>query len=122
MSCRRAHLAQVTAHPRSRYVAELVGTNLFRGTVAGGVLRLAGGGSVVVPDATTPGTAFASIRPSAVALHRGHPEGSARNAWLLTLVDVDRREDRVRVRLDGTVPLVAELTLAGLGALRGRPR
>ena len=31
-------IAEVTAHPRSRYVADLVGTNLVAGEVAGGVL------------------------------------------------------------------------------------
>ena len=31
-SCRRGTLAEVTAHPRSRYVADLVGLNLISGT------------------------------------------------------------------------------------------
>ncbi len=33
------------------------------------------------------------------------------------MTDVDRHSDRVRVRLDGTVPLVAEITPAALDAL-----
>jgi ABC-type Fe3+/spermidine/putrescine transport system ATPase subunit len=35
-------LLDITAHPRSRYVAELVGTNLVTGVVAAGVLTLPG--------------------------------------------------------------------------------
>ena len=38
-----------------------------------------------------------------------------------TVVDVDRLADRVRVRLAGEVPLVAEITAAALDALALRP-
>ena len=41
--------------------------------------------------------------------------------WASTVADVDRHADRVRVRLDGTVPLVAEITPAALDALALRP-
>ena len=33
------------------------------------------------------------------------------------MTDIDRQADRVRVRLDGEVPLVAEITAAALEAL-----
>src|SRR5205085_7102587 len=39
-------LAEVTERPRSRYVADLVGVNLLRGTARGGVVELEGGGRV----------------------------------------------------------------------------
>ena len=41
--------------------------------------------------------------------------------WASTVADVDRQADRVRVRLDGDVPLVAEITPAALDALALRP-
>ena len=49
------------------------------------------------------------------------PHGSPRNVWSSTVTDIDRRADRVRVRLDGPVPLVAEITPAALDALVLRP-
>jgi len=110
-------LATVTAHPRSAYVAELVGTNLVAGAVEDGVLTTTSGAVVVVPGDTPDGPALASIRPSAITLHRHRPEGSARNAWEMQVLDVDRLGDRVRVRLTGPLDLVAELTTAGLAAL-----
>ena len=58
-----------------------------------------------------------SIERLTVALHRREPEGSARNVWTGTVTDLDRRADRVRVRVTGTVPLVAEITPAALIAL-----
>jgi molybdate transport system ATP-binding protein len=39
----------------------------------------------------------------------------------VTVTDIDRHTDRVRVRLDGEVPLVAEITPAALDALALRP-
>jgi len=50
-------------------------------------------------------------------LHRTQPDGSPRNAWNLAIADIDRRADRVRVQLDGPVPLVAEVTPGALEAL-----
>jgi molybdate transport system ATP-binding protein len=110
-------LATITAHPRSAYVAELVGTNLVAGEVVAGVLTTPTGTALVVPGDTPDGPALASIRPSAITLHRGRPEGSARNAWEMRVLDLDRLGDRVRVRLAGPLDLVAELTTAGLAAL-----
>jgi molybdate transport system ATP-binding protein len=110
-------LAEITAHPRSRYVAELVGTNLVAGIVRAGVLTTADGTAVVVPGETADGPTLASIRPAAITLHRRAPEGSARNVWEMEVLDLDRLGDRVRVRLGGPLELVAELTPAGLAAL-----
>jgi molybdate transport system ATP-binding protein len=39
----------------------------------------------------------------------------------VTVTDIDRHTDRVRVRLAGEVPLVAEITPAALDALALRP-
>jgi molybdate transport system ATP-binding protein len=114
-------LTDIALHPRSRYVAELVGMNLIRGAVHGGVLEAPDGGRLVVPADVADGAAFAVVRPSAIALHRSRPEGSARNAWPMTITDVDRHGDRVRVRLDGPPDLVAEITAAGLAELDVRP-
>ena len=41
--------------------------------------------------------------------------------WPATVADIDRHGDRVRVRLAGDVPLVAEITPAALEALALRP-
>jgi molybdate transport system ATP-binding protein len=116
-------LADVTAHPRSRYVADLVGINLVRGRVSGGRLETDNGTVVVSADHdVAEGPAFAAIRPGAVALHVDAPAGSPRNVWTLTVDDIDLRGDRVRVILAGAIPLVAEITpdaLAGLGLRPG---
>ena len=114
-------LAEVTAHPRSRYVADLVGVNLVVGTVAGGVLRTTNGASVVVADAE-PGESYAVIHPHAIAITSSAPVGaSARNVWSGTIVDVDRLGDRARIGITGALPLTAEITVAALEELALRP-
>lgn len=114
-------LAEVTARPRSRYVADLVGLNLVSGTVADGVLTTPTGAQVVIADAPA-GPSFAVIRPHSISLVRhAVAETSARNTWPGTIAGVDRLGDRVRVTIDGPQPLVAEITVAALDALALRP-
>jgi molybdate transport system ATP-binding protein len=109
---------EVRAHPRSRYVAELVGLNLYRGKVAHGAITLANGSTLVVADGVAEaGEVFALIHPRAVALYRERPDGSPRNVWPGTADGLEATADRVRVRVAGPVPLVAEVTPAAVAAL-----
>ena len=115
-------LSHVTAHPRSRYVAELVGINLIDGHLDAGVLTTAGGAEVVSIDADhPPGHAHAAISPGAIALYRSRPDGSPRNTWRCAVADIDHQLDRIRVVLAGPVPLVAEITPQALATLELRP-
>ena len=113
-------LAEVSARPQSRYVADLVGVNLLAGTGVEGAVVSETGGRIVPADPVV-GPAFLMIPPAAVALHRHHPEGSPRNVWPVTVLDVDRSGERVRVRVAGEVPLVAEITPGALDELALAP-
>jgi molybdate transport system ATP-binding protein len=115
-------LTEVTAHPRSRYVADLVGVNLVGGIVSDGVLTSsAGGGRVVVSDAID-GPSFALIRPHSIALVREATAGSSvRNLWRGVVGDIDRLGERARVGVEGELSLTAEITIAALAALDLRP-
>jgi molybdate transport system ATP-binding protein len=111
-------LPEITAHPRTRYVADFVGVNLVAGDVVDGVLTTASGGRVVIADATD-GPTLATIRPHSVVLVRGEaPASSARNTWAGSIVDIDRLGERVRVVIDGELPLTAEITASALDELR----
>jgi molybdate transport system ATP-binding protein len=104
-------LADLRNEPRSRYVADLVGVNLYRGQVQGDRFALdAGGALAIVNDEALTGDAFALVRPHAVALHRRAPDGSALNVWEGTVGAVDDEGERARVRVDGGIPLTAEIT------------
>jgi molybdate transport system ATP-binding protein len=108
--------AEVTARPRSRYVADLVGVNLFRGRARGTQVELETGGALTVADQAQ-GEVFAVVHPRAVAVFRQRPDGTPRNVWPLRAVDIDLHGDRVRVRLMGVVTIVAEVTPAALADL-----
>ena len=109
--------SEVTEHPRSRYVADLVGVNLLRGDADHGVVRLQGGGIVAAAGAET-GDVFAVIHPRAVSLHRSKPEGSPRNVWRGNAHGVELYGDRARIRVDAQVPIVAEVTPAALAEMK----
>jgi molybdate transport system ATP-binding protein len=107
---------EVSERPRSQYVAELIGINLLRGRADGDRVVLASGGSLVVATESR-GEVFAVIHPRAVALHAREPEGSPRNVWLEKVRSLDLEGSRVRVGMDGEVPLVAEVTPAAVAEL-----
>jgi len=103
--------AQITARPRSRWVAELTGTNLFTGAAGvDGEVHLDGGGVLAVADRLGPGPVFATVHPRAVALHRQRPEGSARNAWPGRIGSIEPVGDRIRIGIDAKPSIVAEIT------------
>ena len=108
---------EVTEHPRSKYVADLVGVNLIRGEAQHGSVRLPDGTEVAAAAAVA-GDVFAVIHPRAVAVHRARPEGSPRNVWPGRANGVELYGDRARVRIEGKIPLVAEVTPAALAELR----
>ena len=115
--------ADVSRHPRTDYVARLVGLALLPGTGEGTTVQLDGGGSVAVAEETA-GEVFVAVRPESVALYPARPEGSPRNVWPLRLVSATPHGSTVRCELDGEVPLVADVTataFAELGLAPGTP-
>jgi len=103
---------EVTARPRSRWVAELIGTNLFSGAAARGHVALDGGGALTIADRLPAGRVFAVAHPRAVSVHRRRPEGSARNTWPGRIAAVEPLGDRLRVRIEAAPAIVAEVTVA----------
>src|ERR1700733_4270456 len=109
--------AEVTARPKSRYVADLVGVNLLRGTARGTALELDGGGRLVTGQEMS-GQVLALIAPHDVSVSRDRPDGeSSPNVWPGQIGAVDLMGDRVRVRVDGTPTITAEVTPAAVDAL-----
>ncbi len=108
--------ADIARHPRSDYIARLVGLNLFRGTATGHDVALDAGPSLAVADAAD-GPVFAAFPPAAVTVHRARPDTSARNQWPVTVVGMERHGDQVRLDLSGPLRLTADLTPAAVADL-----
>ena len=117
---------EIRATPRSVYAADLVGVNAFRGRLEplgdGSGRLMTSSGSVVVPwpagssrSAIDP--ALALLRPSDVTLSLDRPTGSARNVFRGRVTSVAVEGQRARVRIDGSPPLVADITVGSLERL-----
>jgi molybdate transport system ATP-binding protein len=108
--------ANVARHPRTDYVARLVGLSLLPGTARGTTVDLDGGATVAVAEDTT-GRVFVAIRPESVALYLTKPEGSPRNVWRGRLAGATPHGATVRCELDGEVPLIADVTATAFAEL-----
>lgn len=114
----RGTFEQLAAGPRSTYVADLMGTNVLAGELRGASFRAPGRLPLHVgAHDSGDGAALVAIRPMAIALHTGRPEGSPRNVWETTVAEIDHFHERVRVRLGHELPLVVEVTEGGFAAL-----
>ena len=111
---------EVLSRPRSAFAARLAGLNLVRGPWRDGAVRsetLDVHGLVEGPAPADGDAAIAAFRPQAVAVYRDEVHGSPRNAFPVTVTDVEPRADLVRVHAgelaaDVTVQAAADLELA----------
>jgi molybdate transport system ATP-binding protein len=110
-------VAEVTARPRSPWVAAMVGLNLFRGRASGGRIDI-GCATQLVSATAANGEVFAVVHPRAVTLSRSEPKTSARNAWPGVADSLDIQGERARVHVSGPVTLVAEVTPGAVADLR----
>ncbi|MFE4307094.1 ABC transporter permease [Streptomyces sp. NPDC056891] len=104
---------EVTRHPRSPWVARMLGRNAWPGTATPEGLALDGGGTLVATDPPPPGTpALAIVAPESVSVHREKPTGSPRNVWPGTVREITASGSRLRVLIisDRAPDLVAEIT------------
>jgi molybdate transport system ATP-binding protein len=112
--------ATITAHPRTDYVARLVGLNLYRGSAQGNTVHVTDRFALTVADPVQ-GDAFVAFPPSAVALHPRQPDGSPRNTWPATITGLQRHGDNLRVELAGPITAAADVTPAAAAHLHLAP-
>ena len=99
----------IRLRPRTRYAADLAGSNLFVGRAASGVIDV-DGFHLHVADSSIAGRVLVTIHPRVIALHRELPEGSPRNVWKSRVRLVEHLGDRVRVQMALPLPITAEVT------------
>ncbi|RSN17382.1 ABC transporter ATP-binding protein [Streptomyces sp. WAC 01325] len=113
--------SDIAHHPRTDYIAHLVGLNLYRGEARGHTVRVDGGPAITTTEDLT-GPVFVAFPPGAVTLHRDRPTGSsARNLWRCEVVGLETHGDQIRADLTGELPLAADLTTIAAAELDLRP-
>ncbi|MET7771090.1 ABC transporter ATP-binding protein [Nocardia sp. NPDC005366] len=112
--------ARVAAAPRSDYVADLMGLNLYRGTATATHVDLDTGGSLTIAEPAD-GSVYIAFPPNAVGLHPQRPVGSARNSWPVVITGIEQHAHTIRVRLDGAPPVLADITPATVAQLGLHP-
>lgn len=110
----------IRLRPRTRYAADLAGSNLFVGHAAGGIVDVAGV-DLHVADSSVVGRVLVTIYPRVIALHLQVPEGSPRNVWKSRIRLVERLGDRVRVQMGPPLAITAEVTRQAGDSLRLEP-
>lgn len=110
----------IRLRPRTRYAADLAGSNLLSGIAAGGNVDT-GTHMLHIADHEVSGAVLLNIHPTAISIHLARPAGSPRNTWRTTVELIEHLGDRVRLRTGSPQPLTAEITKDATEALRLTP-
>jgi molybdate transport system ATP-binding protein len=108
---------EITRHPRTRYVAQLVGLNLLVGSATGTRVRLHDGTELITSEPHD-SEVFVVARPTSIAVHRDMPHGSPRNVWAGVVTTVEQHGDLVRLFVAGPPDVIVDVTTEAMADLR----
>lgn len=109
--------ADIARHPRTDYIAQLVGLNLYKGRSDGHTVTLDTGPTITTTE-DLQGEVFVAFPPSGVTLYGDRPTTpSARNLWHCEVAGLETHGDQIRVDLTGELPLTADLTTVAAAEL-----
>lgn len=112
----------VLAKPRSRFAAGLAGLNLITGTITNDGLAGDDGRHIAghLDDNSTPGSpGAATFPPAAVSIYPTAEHGSPRNAFPVTITDLEPHGDLIRARAGNLSADVTPAASADLGLTPG---
>ena len=111
---------QLLQHPKSRFVADLTGVNFFEGMISSGsedgLSEVWVGDSCLhaASERKDMGGVLVAFFPSDVTIGRERPTGSARNVFQSQIKDIIHMGDKVRLSLNGALPMCAEISANAL--------
>lgn len=111
---------ELLRHPKSRFVAELTGVNFFEGaitrTTEDGLAEINVNGTPIyaVANGREAGETLVTFFPSDVSISLEAPSSSAVNVIRSNVKEIVHLGDKVRVSLNGALPLCAEITAGSL--------
>lgn len=111
---------EIRLRPRTKYAADLAGSNLISGTADDGRVD-ANTLTLSIADHDVSGPVLLTIHPTAVSVHLEKPEGSQRNIWRTAIEVVENLGDRARLQTGGPLRLTVEVTREASSGLSLRP-
>ncbi len=81
---------EIRLRPRTRYAADLAGSNLVAGRSARRGRRTWGPGILHIADDEIKGPVLVTVHPTAISVYSRAPEGSPRNSWETTVERVEQ--------------------------------
>jgi len=114
---------QLLHHPKSRFVAELTGVNFYEGTIRAdrpdGMAEIWVGNFCLYAASNGPGMGdtLLAFFPSDVTIARERGAVSARNVFRSRIQQIIHMGDKVRLSLNGSVAMCAEITAGALHQL-----
>jgi molybdate transport system ATP-binding protein len=99
----------IRLRPRTRYAADLAGTNLVTGRARDGLIDT-GQLSLQIADHTIHGRVLVNIPATAISIYVHRPEGSPRNTWQAPIEHLEDQGERARLRIGAPLPLTVEIT------------
>jgi len=117
---------QLLHHPKSRFVADLTGVNFFEGTISSraedGLAEVWVGDRCLhaASERRDMGGVLVAFFPSDVTIGRERPMGSARNVFQSQIKEIIHMGDKVRLSLNGALPMCAEISAGALNELSVR--
>jgi molybdate transport system ATP-binding protein len=113
--------SELERHPRTRYAAALVGTNLLRGERRGRVIELGPGVTIPTgrPGANGPVDVVVSPRHVTVSAHADPLQDGG--TWIGTIAGIEAAGDDVHIRISAPVPISARASIDSLRDLHLTP-
>jgi molybdate transport system ATP-binding protein len=112
---------QLLTRPRSKFVADLVGANFYEGTISSqrsqGLAAVQIGHDTLYAATEEMGDTMVSFYPTDVTISLAPPAGSAVNVFESVVKEIVHFGDRVRLGLNSSLPMVAEISAESLDSL-----
>ena len=112
---------ELERHPRTRYAAALVGTNLLRGRRRGAVIELGDGVTVAAGRDGTDGPVDIVVSPRRVTVSAHDDTEQPAGTWVGTIAGMEAAGDDVHIRVGAPVAISARASIESLRDLHLAP-
>ncbi len=112
---------ELERHPRTRYAAALVGTNLLRGQRRGAMIELGRGVAIPAGRDGVDGPVDVVVSPRHVTVSAHHDTDQPTGTWVGTIAGMEAAGDDVHIRISAPIAISARASIESLRDLHLAP-